>query len=58
VAALRFAPVARALSALLSQPPLLLIVLASFTACAGLLWWMRPRTESSAEVRHVGMLGF
>jgi anti-sigma factor RsiW len=59
LAAVRLAPLAHALSALVSQPALLLTVLASVTACAGVLWWMRPRTGASAEeARNVGVLGF
>lgn len=59
LAAVRLAPLGHALAALVSQPALLLTVLASVTACVGLLWWMRPRTgASSKEVRHVGVLGF
>jgi hypothetical protein len=56
---MRFAPLARAFTALISQPVLVLTALASMTACAALLWWMRPRPAGTNQgARHVGMLGF
>ena len=59
LATVRLAPLAHALSALVSQPALLLTVLAAVTACAGVLWWMRPRNGAAGEeARHVGVLGF
>lgn len=48
----------RVLGALLSQPAVLVTVLAAVVVCAALLWWMRPRERSaSGELPHVGLLG-
>ncbi len=60
----RLAPIARAVSSLLSRPGVDLILLTSTLASGLLLWWMRPReaharrARSHREVGHVGLLGF
>src|SRR5262245_31046036 len=42
----------------LSQPAVLLTILAAIGVCAGLLWWMRSRERrESGEIPHVGLLG-
>ncbi len=55
----RFSPMNRAFSAMLSQPAVALTSWAAVLVCAGVLWWMRPRSRSAARgVRHVSVLGF
>ena len=55
----RFSPVHRAFSAVMSQPEVALTLWAAALVCGGVLWWMRPRSQSAARgVRHVGVLGF
>jgi anti-sigma factor RsiW len=42
----------------LSRPAILLTIVAAVGACAGLLWWMRPRERRDGEeIPHVGLLG-
>ena len=42
----------------LSQPAVLVTIVAAIAVCAGLLWWMRPRERrESGEIPHVGLLG-
>ena len=42
----------------LSQPAILVMIVAAIGVCAGLLWWMRPRERrESGEIPHVGLLG-
>ena len=56
----KLAPFGRALAALLAMPGLEAALWLAAAACAGLLWWMRPRDprRSSRGIRHVGLLGF
>jgi anti-sigma factor RsiW len=55
----RFAPLTRALGAVLMEPGIAFTVWAAAAVCAALLWWMRPRSSAAArEVRHVSVLGF
>ena len=55
----RLAPLARALTALVSNPAILAALGAAGLSCAALLWWMRPRERhATREVRHVNVLGF
>lgn len=52
-------PVGRALAAALMQPAIGLASIGALAACAGVLWWMRPRSGGSRRgVPHVGVLGF
>lgn len=42
----------------LSQPAVLVTIVAAIGVCAGLLWWMRPRERrETGEIPHVGLLG-
>jgi hypothetical protein len=55
----RLAPFGRALVSLLSMPGIEVSLWLAAAACAGLLWWMRPRDKRSSNgMRHVGVLGF
>ena len=55
----RMAPLSRALGEVVAQPGIGLAIWAAGAACAGLLWWMRPRPRPAVrEVHHVGVLGF
>jgi len=55
----RFAPLARALVAVLGQSPLGVALGVAALATLALLWWMRSRERSvHEEVRHVGVLAF
>jgi predicted anti-sigma-YlaC factor YlaD len=55
----RFAPFARALNALLSQPAIALTLWAAVVGTVVVLWWMRPRFgRDRGGARHVGLLGF
>ena len=53
------APLGRAFGSLLVRPSVGLTVWLAATACAALLWWMRPRRhDGNGGMRHVGVLGF
>jgi hypothetical protein len=55
----RLAPLARAISALLSHTSIGVPLSVAVAACVVLLWWMRPREHTSRkEIGHVGVLGF
>lgn len=55
-AAGRLAPLSRAFTVLMTDPRVAPAVWAAITACAFLLWWMRPRRASATrEVRHGGL---
>ncbi len=55
----RAAPVMRGIGAVLQDPTVALVLTAAAAACAGMMWWMRPRERAGAkEVRHVGLIGF
>jgi anti-sigma factor RsiW len=42
----------------LTNPAVLVTIVAAIAVCAGLLWWMRPRERrESGEIPHVGLLG-
>ena len=48
----------RVLATALTQPAVLVIILAAVAVCAALLWWMRPcDRRASEELPHVGLLG-
>jgi anti-sigma factor RsiW len=58
---IKFAPLVRVIPAVVFQPTLAALVFAASAACAGLLWWMRPRDAGVRRQRgggHVAMLGF
>ena len=55
----RLAPLGRALSTLLAQPGMAVVMWMSVLFCAALLWWMRGGGKRSTKgIRHVGVLGF
>ena len=48
----------RLLGSALTNPAVLLTLIAALGVCAAVLWWMRPRERSATgEIPHVGMLG-
>ena len=48
----------RLLGGALAHRSVLLTLVAAFTVCAAVLWWMRPRDQrATEELPHVGMLG-
>jgi hypothetical protein len=51
----RVAPIGRALTRPLMDPLVAAVMVAAVIACAGFLWWMRPR-EDSEEIRNVSLL--
>jgi predicted anti-sigma-YlaC factor YlaD len=53
------APLGRAIGSLLIRPSVGVTLWLAATACAALLWWMRPRRhDGNGGMRHVGVLGF
>ena len=53
------APLGRAIGSLLVRSSVGLTLWLAATACAALLWWMRPRRhDGNGGMRHVGVLGF
>jgi len=52
------ARLAKLLWGALAHPAVVLTLAAAVCACAGVLWWMRPRERrESGEMPHVGLLG-
>lgn len=61
VVGVKLAPLVRVIPAVVFQPALAALVIAASGACAGVLWWMRPRDAGVRRQRgggHVAMLGF
>jgi anti-sigma factor RsiW len=57
----KLAPLLRVIPAVVFQPTLAALAIAASAACAGVLWWMRPRDAGARRQRgggHVAMLGF
>lgn len=55
----RVNPLVRVALMLANHSVLPLLLAASVATCLALLWWMRPRRDSSGKgMRHVGVLGF
>jgi len=56
----RFAPIGRAVQAVLTTPAFAAALITAFAACAALLWWLRPapaRRRRSGPT-DIGILGF
>ncbi len=55
----RFAPLGRALGAVISETSIVGTLAAALVVCVTMLWWLRPRDARSGRgIRHVGVLGF